>query len=36
MNNITELFCEIDDFCQDLEPQIETFESHLTPFSNWQ
>ncbi len=29
--NIVELFCEVDDFCQDLELQIKAFESHITP-----
>jgi hypothetical protein len=29
--NIVELFCEIDDFCQDLEPQLKAFKSSTTP-----
>jgi hypothetical protein len=32
MNHIVELFCEIDDFCQKLEPQIEAFETQVTPY----
>ena len=32
MHNIVELFCEIDDFCRDLEPQIKTFAFHTTSF----
>lgn len=29
--NIIELFCEIDDFCQDLEPQMRSFEPLVSP-----
>lgn len=30
--NVVELFCEIDDFCQELEPQMEAFEFKTAPF----
>lgn len=29
--NTIELFCEIDDFCQESEPQMRAFESPIVP-----